>query len=69
LTAENVLHVVILLIVLLASAGAAIVVLGPLLFDAHRDELARARPWVLGAALLAIVLIAVEWLGAHGGWS
>lgn len=58
----------ILLSVLIAAAGLAVVVLGPLLFEAPRPEFARARPWSVGAGVLAVVLVAVEWFGAHGGF-
>lgn len=58
----------ILLAVLVAAASMAVVVLGPLLFEVPRPELARARPWALGATVLAVVLVAAEWFGAHSGW-
>jgi hypothetical protein len=64
LTAEDVLHVLILLLSLIAAAAMAVVVLGPLLFEAPP---AGALPWALGAGVLAVILVTLEWLGVHHG--
>jgi hypothetical protein len=59
--------VVVLATTLLAAAGAAIVVLAPLLFEDRSGALDRARPVVLGLVTAAAILLASEWLVVHGG--
>jgi hypothetical protein len=58
-------HATVLGTTLFAAAGLAIVLLGPLVFDAPPPGLARARPLVLGGTALAAVLLAAEWTAIH----
>ena len=58
-------HIAVLGSTLMAAAGAALVVLSPLLFEEPPPGLAKARVFVLGLAGLAAVLLTVEWLGIH----
>lgn len=58
-------HVGLLVSVLFAGAGGGILVLAPLLFDEVPAGLGRLRPAVGAAVALAVLLIAVEWLGVH----
>ena len=60
-------HVTVLTLTLLSGAGIAIVLLAPFAFESPPPGIHRARPWVLAAAALAIVLLVVEWRGIHGG--
>ena len=60
-------HVVVLATTLVAVAGAAIVVLAPLLFDDRLEALERVRPVVLGLFVAAAILLVSEWLVVHGG--
>ena len=59
-------HAVLLIAILLGVAGAAIVLLAPLLFGNRSLALARARPVVVGIAVAAAALLALEWLVVHG---
>ena len=63
--AHDLWHVVVLGSTLFAAAGVAIVMLAPALFDSPPPGLTRARPAVVGLALVAVSLVAVEWLGIH----
>ena len=60
-------HITVLLVSLFAGAALAIVLLAPLVFETPPPGLQRARPWVFAAAVGAVVLLIVEWLGIHGG--
>jgi hypothetical protein len=60
-------HVLVLAVTILAAAGGVILLLAPLVFDPVPEGLHRARPYVLGLILGAGILLAVEWLGVHGG--
>lgn len=67
MSVHEVWHVVVLASALFGAAGVMILVLTPLLFESPPPGLARARPLVLGLIVAAAVLVAVEWLGVHGG--
>ena len=60
-------HVAVLGVTLVSGAALAIFLLAPLAFESPPPGLERARPWVLAAAGLAIILLLVEWRGIHGG--
>ncbi len=64
---EGLIHVVILTVALLGGGGLAILVLAPLVFDDSPPGLRRARPFIVGVALLAVVLIVTEWVGSRHG--
>ena len=59
-------HAVLLVAILLGSAGAAIVLLAPLLFGKRSVVLARARPVVVGLLVGVAALLLLEWLVVHG---
>ena len=59
-------HVLLLGTILFGAAGAAIVLLAPLLFEDRSIALERARPVVLGILLAGGFLLALEWLVLHG---
>ena len=50
---------------LFAAAGVAILLLGAVLFDEPPPGLQRSRPIVLVTGLIALALLALEWLGVH----
>ena len=50
---------------LLAAAGAAILLLAPLVFEEVPPGLRRARPWVVGSVTVAVLLMVVEWTSIH----
>ena len=52
---------------LFAAAGVVTLVLAPLIFDETPPGLAKARPLILALTALAVLLLALEWLGVHGG--
>lgn len=58
-------HLFVLGTTLLAAAGGAIVLISPLVFEEAPHGLDRAKPYVAGVAVLAVVLLALEWLGIH----
>lgn len=58
-------HVVVLVATLLGAGGAGVLLLAPLLFDETPAGLARARPLVIGAMLLALVVLLLEWIAVH----
>jgi hypothetical protein len=58
-------HVAVLATTLLAAAGAAILALGPLVFDEPPPGLRRLRPLLLVLIGLAGVLLIVEWTAVH----
>ena len=62
---HNLWHIAVLATTLLAAAGAAILLLAPLVFEAVPPGLRRARPWVLGSIAVAILLVVVEWTSIH----
>jgi hypothetical protein len=59
-------HVAVLGTTLLAAAGVVIVWLGPAILEARSGVTARGVRLVLGLVVLAIVLLATEWLVVHG---
>ncbi len=58
-------HAAVLGSTLLAICGVVLLVLTPLLFEEPPPGLARVRPAVVGLAVLAAVLLGVEWLVVH----
>lgn len=60
-------HVIVLASTLFGAAGLLILLLTPLVFESPPEGLARARPIVIALIGAAAVLVAVEWLGVHGG--
>ena len=58
-------HVSVLVFTLLAAAGLAVVLLGPLVFGTAPPGLRRARPFVGVVTGVAVVLLVVEWLAVH----
>lgn len=58
-------HVSVLTVTLFGVAALAIVLLSPVVFDRPPEGLVRARPYLVGFASLAGVLLAAEWLGVH----
>ncbi|MDQ3956257.1 MAG: hypothetical protein M3285_11990 [Actinomycetota bacterium] len=60
-------HVGVLGSTLFAAAGVVTLVLAPLIFDDPPPGLIKARPLILGLVTLAALLLALEWLGVHGG--
>jgi len=58
-------HIMILAAILFAAAGAAILLLAPLVFDAPPEGIARYRTALLGAIGAAIVLVILEWTVVH----
>ncbi len=59
-------HAALLVAILLAFAGAAIVLLAPLLFGTRAVALTRARPVVVGLLVGGAALLLLEWLVVHG---
>ena len=62
---HNLWHVAVLATILLAAAGAAILLLAPLVFEAEPPGVRRARPWVLGSVAVAVILMVLEWTSIH----
>ncbi len=60
-------HVLVLGSTLLAGAAVVLYLLAPLLFDEVPRSLRRVRPVVFGLVVAAGALLALEWLGVHGG--
>lgn len=58
-------HIVVLGTTLFAGAAAAIVALAPVIFERPPQGLDRVRPAAIGLGVVAVVLLAVEWLGIH----
>lgn len=58
-------HVTVLTVSLFGGASVAVLALASLAFDSPPQGLVRARPYLLGAGALAVVLLALEWLGVH----
>lgn len=58
-------HLVVLGSTLVGAGGLLVLLLAPLVFDEPLPGLDRVRPIVVGLAVLAGVLFAVEWLGIH----
>jgi len=58
-------HIAVLATTLLAAAGAAILLLAPLVFEEGPPGLRRARPWVVGSVTVAVLLMVVEWTSIH----
>ncbi|MGH2734315.1 MAG: hypothetical protein ACRDKZ_01945 [Actinomycetota bacterium] len=50
---------------LFGTAGLAIVALAPLLFESPPPGLARYRPAIASVIVVALALLAVEWLVVH----
>ncbi len=61
-------HITVLAVTLLAGAGVAITLLAPLVFEKTPPGVARARPFVIAAVVLAALLLVLEWQAVHGGW-
>ena len=61
-------HITVLAVTLLAGAGVAITLLAPLVFENTPPGVARARPFVIAAVVLAALLLVLEWQAVHGGW-
>ncbi len=57
---EDALDVVVLAVTLVAAAGIVLVTMAPVVFEEVPPGVRRARPWVAGAAALAVVLILLE---------
>ena len=60
-------HITVLTVTLFAAASLGIVWLAPLVFGHTPAGVEKARPFVFGLALVAVVLLGAEWLGVHGG--
>jgi hypothetical protein len=60
-------HVTVLTSTLLGAAGGLLLLIAPLVFGTTPEGLKRGRPWVVGLVMLALVLLAIEWLIVHGG--
>ena len=60
-------HVGVLGSTLFAAAGIVTLLLAPLIFDETPPGLVKARPLILVLVALAGLLLALEWLGVHGG--
>lgn len=58
-------HITILAATLVAAAGAVILVLAPLVFDAPPPGLARYRPVLLLSIGVAVILLVLEWTVVH----
>lgn len=58
-------HVALLGSALFGAAGAALLFLGPLLFDGTPPGLERARPAVIALLLAAGALVVLEWTLVH----
>jgi hypothetical protein len=63
--AHDLWHLVVLGTTLFGAAGLAIIGLAPLVFDEPPPGLARARPFLIGLIVAAVLLLLVEWLGIH----
>jgi hypothetical protein len=59
-------HVLVLASTLVGAAGAAILLLAPVVFETYPASLRRARPLVVGLIVLGVALLLVEWLVVHG---
>ena len=60
-------HIAVLAVTLLAAGSLGIVWLAPLVFEKTPEGVKKARPYAFGLGLFALVLLAAEWLGVHGG--
>jgi hypothetical protein len=58
-------HIMVLAATLFAAAGAAILLLAPLVFDTPPEGIAKYRPALLAATGAAIVLVILEWTVVH----
>ena len=58
-------HVLILLTTLAAATGLALVALGPILFDPPPPARRRGRLAIAALAVVAALLLGVEWLFVH----
>lgn len=67
MSAHQLWHVLVLGSTLLAGASLVVVLLAPLVFGAVPSGLKKMRPVVFGLAAAAAALLALEWLGVHGG--
>jgi hypothetical protein len=59
-------HVIVLASTLLGAAGGLLLLIAPLVFEPLPEGLKRGRPLIVGLVLLALVLLAIEWLVVHG---
>jgi hypothetical protein len=64
-SAHDLWHVFVLGSTLLAAAGAAILVLASVIFDATPPGLGRARPAVIGLIAVGAAIVLVEWFVVH----
>jgi hypothetical protein len=64
-SAHELWHVFVLASTLLAAAGAAILVLASVIFDAQPPGLERARPAVMALIAAGVVIVLVEWFVVH----
>lgn len=60
-------HISVLATTLIAAASLGIVWLAPLIFETTPEGIRKARPVALTLGVIAIALLALEWLGVHGG--
>jgi hypothetical protein len=58
-------HIVVLAAALFGAAGAAILLLAPLVFDVPPSGLERYRTALLAGVGMAVVLIVLEWTVVH----
>jgi hypothetical protein len=58
-------HIGVLTFALFGAASAAILTLAPLVFDRPPEGLARWRPMMIAAIVLAVGFVAGEWLIVH----
>ena len=58
-------HVSVLAVSLFGAAAVAVVLLAPIVFDSPPEGLVRARGYLLALGGLAVLFLAVEWLGVH----
>jgi hypothetical protein len=58
-------HIVVLVSVLLGTAGAVLLALAPLIFVTPPPGLRRAKPLVMGLVAVAVGIVLVEWFVVH----
>ena len=59
-------HIVLLAATLFAAAGAAILLLSPLVFDRPPPGLVKYRPTIVTLIVVTGAMLVVEWLVVHG---
>lgn len=65
MTGHGLWHVAVLGSALFGAAGAAIIILAPLVFDAPPPGLARWRPLIAALVAVPALLVVVEWTLVH----